>query len=275
MVAMMWFHSAVVFAQDMYQPGDEFKDCAACPLMVVVPAGAFVMGSPEDEPGRYASEGPARTVTFTEAFAIGKFEVTVEEWAACVTAGGCEGERSVEDRRLPQIDVNWDDASAYARWLSAHTGHIYRVPSEAEWEYAARGGTSTPFAWGSDKDATEICRHANAAGREADLPWVNLNCADAYEELAPVGQYPANGFGLHDMAGNLWELTADCANTSYDGAPSDGSPWLEGECAIYNVRGGSWHSEPASERPATRLAVPRAVKSFNWGFRLVRDLAAQ
>ena len=219
LVMLVSFSAATSFAQNTHQPGQEFKDCAGCPLLVVVPAGNFLMGAPASEPGRYENEGPARKVAISKPFAIGKFEVTVEEWATCVSAGGCVGESLADERRFPVIDVNWDDAHAYAIWLSAYTGQQYRLPSEAEWEYAARGGTSTPFPWGGDENATEICSYANAAGGEADLPWVNLNCAGAHEELAPVGQYPANGYGLHDMAGNLWELTEDCGNPTYEGAP--------------------------------------------------------
>ena len=180
--------AAAGLAQARPEPGTTFRDCDVCPEMIVVPAGAFVMGSPPDEPGRYDDEGPAREVTIAEPFAIGVREVTFEEWDACVAAGGCDGYEAGDEGRgrggRPVLNANWDNARAYVFWLAAVTGEAYRLPSEAEWEYAARAGASTRYGWGDEPSA----RHANG-GRGQGWP------DDGHPYTAPTGSFAANSFG--------------------------------------------------------------------------------
>ncbi len=247
-------------------PGTTFRDCDVCPEMVVVPAGSFVMGSPTDEPGRYDDEGPAHEVTIAEPFAIGVREVTFEEWDACVAAGGCEGYDAGDEGRgrggRPVLNANWDNARAYVFWLTAVTGHAYRLPSEAEWEYAARGGTSTRYSWGDEPSAA----HANG---EQDHGWPD----DGHRYTAPTGSFAANPFGLFDAHGNVWEWTADCWNESYEGAPDDGSAWLDGDCVGRVTRGGAYNGGPAYLRSAMRLKIYSQFRSYFIGFRVARSLA--
>jgi formylglycine-generating enzyme required for sulfatase activity len=237
--------------------GRVFHDCADCPEMVVIPAGEYVRGSPEAEPGRFAVEGPLAQVTIASAFAVGKFEVTFEEWDGCVAAGGCRGYRPA-DRwgrgRQPVNNVSWDDANAYVAWLSGITGKPYRLLSEAEWEYAARAGTTTPYATGLSITAAQ----ANFAG--------------GHSQVRTVGSYPANPFGLHDMLGNLSEWTEDCWNGSYGGAPANGSAWTAGNCSERVQRGGSWLTVPSALRSAKRLGESAGWRSNVIGFRVARTL---
>jgi formylglycine-generating enzyme required for sulfatase activity len=193
------------------KPGEEFKECkSGCPTMVVVPAGHFMMGSKEHEPNGRPNERPAHPVTIAKPFAVGKFEVTVAEWQACVDAGACPSNdwTGLSDR--PVSNVTWDDAGLYASWLWRMTGRSYRLLSEAEWEYAARANTATAYSFGDDQGALR------------EYAWYEGN---AQGKAHFVGQKKPNGFGLHDMHGNLAELTSDCFHSSYDGAPSDGSSW--------------------------------------------------
>ena len=232
------------------------KDCAECPEMVTVPAGSFVMGSPAGEEGRDDDEGPQRTVTIGRAFAVGKFEVTFAEWDACVAGGGCNGYRP-EDRgwgrgNRPVIYVNWNDAQAYVQWLSNRTGKRYRLLSEAEWEYVARAGTTTPFSFGNTITPAQA-RFAS-------------------DRTAAVGSFPANRFGLHDMHGNVWEWTEDCYNGSYAGAPSDGSAWRSGDCSRPVLRGGSWYNYPRYLRSAGRDGNDPSHRVNYVGFRVARTL---
>ena len=180
--------NAAVAAQAPPEPGTIFRDCAECPEMVVVPAGSYVMGSPPDEPGRYDDESPVHQVTIAEPFAIGVRELTFEEWDACVAAGGCDGYEAGDEGRgrgtRPVLNANWDNARAYVFWLAAVTGEAYRLPSEAEWEYAARAGTTTRYSWGDEPSAD----HANG---EQDHGWPD----DGYRYTAPTGSFAANGFG--------------------------------------------------------------------------------
>ena len=207
--------------------GEVFRDCAICPEMVVVPAGTFMMGSPESEERRWSDEGPRHVVTIESPFAVGVFEVTFAEWDACVEGGGCGGYRPVdegwgrEDR--PVINVSWQDAQEFARWLSRETGELYRLLSEAEWEYVARAGTRTARYWGESE--AEQCAYTN--GRDATNRaqrgggWAIVECSDGYAETAPVGMFGANRYGLYDTLGNVWEWTEDCWHRSYVGAPRD------------------------------------------------------
>ena len=215
------------------RPGKVFRDCPECPEMVVVPAGSFTMGSPSSEKGRYDGEGPQHRVTIPEPFAVGKYEVTFAEWDACVAAGGCYGHRLYDPGwgrgQRPVIVVSWEDAKAYVGWLSRKTGERYRLLSEAEWEYAARAGTRTRYHWGHSIGRNQ----ANCDG-----------CGSRWddEKTAPVGSFPANGFGLHDVHGNVWEWVEDCWHGSYAGAPTDGRAWATGgDCERRVLRGGSWN----------------------------------
>ena len=209
------------------KPGRVFRDCPECPEMVVVPAGSFMMGSDES-----SSEKPRHRVTIAKPFAVGKHEVTFAEWDACVVAGGCGGGHRPYDRgwgrgRRPVINVSWDDAKAYVLWLNRKTGKQYRLPSEAEWEYAARAGTTTRYSWGDDIGRNRA-NCANCGSR-----WDN-------EQTAPTGSFRANVFGLHDVHGNVWEWVEDCWSGDYPGAPSDGRAWTGGDCGNRVLRGGSW-----------------------------------
>ncbi len=218
--------------------GEVFRDCDHCPEMVVVPAGRFTMGSPSSESGRDSDEGPQRRVTFGAKFAVGVYEVTFAEWDACVSDGGCGGYHPDDAGwgrgRRPVMRVSWDDAQAYASWLSRETGESYRLLSEAEWEYVARAGTTTRYWWGN-----------NVGRNRANCDGCGSRWDD--ESTAPVGSFGANGFGLHDVHGNVWEWVEDCWHDSYAGAPRDGSAWLGnngGDCSRRVLRGGSWLHRP-------------------------------
>ena len=224
--------------------GRQFRDCAECPKLVVVSEETYMMGSPSSEEGRGGDEGPVHRVTIGRPFAVGVYEVTFGEWDACVSGGGCGGYRPDDGGwgrgPRPVVNVSWNDAKAYVDWLSSETGEAYRLLSEAEWEYVARAGTRTRYWWGD-----EIGRNrANCAG-----------CGSRWDggQTAPVGSFSANGFGLHDVHGNVWERVEDCWNVSYRGAPSDGSAWESGNCSRRVVRGGSWVDDPRSLRSANRI----------------------
>lgn len=258
-------------------PKDSFTDCPDCPAMVVVPSGNFLMGSRPDEKGRFDNEGPQRKVTIAKPLAVGKFEVTFAEWDACVSAGGCKyrpGDNGWGRDKRPVMRVSWDDITKdYLPWLVLKTGKPYRLLTEAEWEYAARAGSITPFSFGSDE--TDLCHYANVAdrvGKETNADWKIADCRDGYVNTAPVGSFKPNAFGLYDMHGNVLEWVQDCWNGSYRGAPSDGSAWAKGECGMRVLRGGSWAREPQYQRSATRNKYQTGTRSFSIGFRVGRAL---
>lgn len=239
-------------------PGETFRDCAECPELVVVPAGSFVMGS--DAP--HANEAPAHPVTIAKPFAIGVYEVTFDEWEACVAAKGCAetpDDHTWGKGRRPVINVTFADVGTYLAWLSRHSGHAYRLPSDAEWEYAARGGTTTTFWWGDEVGEDR----ANC--RDCGAQW-------SAKGSGPAGSFDANPFGLHDTAGNVWEWVADCWNKSHAGAPADGSPRLDGDCRYRVMRGGSWYYVSKNSRSAWRFRNDARVKSYGIGFRVLREL---
>jgi formylglycine-generating enzyme required for sulfatase activity len=230
--------------------------------MVVVPARSFIMGSPETEAGRSRYEGPQHRVIFAKPFAVGKYELTFDEWDACVADGGCKhkpGDEGWGRGRRPVIKVSWDDARAYVAWLAKKTGKGYRLLSEAEWEYAARAGSTTAYPWGQEPGTNR----ANFSGSGSQ--WSG-------EQTAPVGRFKANAFGLFDMIGNVWEWTQDCWNDSYAGAPKDGSAWLKGDCGRRVVRGGSWVYGPENARAAFRFRDGPGGRYSFLGFRLARTL---
>ena len=247
--------------------GEKFRDCPGCPEMVVVPEERFQMGSPESEAGRDDDEGPVHEVTIGRPFAVGVNEVTRGEFAWFVSAtgrsmgdscwtyeGGEWEERSGRHWRSPgfsQTDehpvvcVDWNDAQAYVRWLSGETGEAYRLLSEAEWEYVARAGTRTARYWGESESGQ--CRYANGADRTAlrhNSGWTTVDCDDGHYQTAPVGSFSANGFGLRDVLGNVYEWVEDCWNDSYAGAPRDGSAWTSGDCGRRVLRRGPRGHQP-------------------------------
>jgi len=238
------------------KPGDTFRDCAECPELVVLPAGSFRMGSSNND-----REEPVHEVSIGSPFAIGVREVTFEEWDRCVDDGGCKfrpADRGWGRGNRPAINVSWLDAKEYVTWLTRKTGHTYRLPTEAEWEYAARGGTASPYWWGRSVGT----RHANC--RECST--------GESERTLPVGSYKANPFGLYDTAGNAAEWVEDCWNDSYQGAPTDGSAWTTGQCRLRVLRGGSFDSQSDYVRSNSRFRYDSDVRYSGNGFRVVRQL---
>jgi formylglycine-generating enzyme required for sulfatase activity len=246
------------------KPGDPFRECAKdCPEMIVVPAGQFMMGSPVTEKGRFRNEGPQHLVRITRPFAVSKFDVTFADWDACTSFGGCPREGGASDNRWGRgeqlINVNWDDAQHYVKWLRTMTGKEYRLLSEAEWEYAARAGTTTAFYWGDETGKN------NANCHRCESPWDN-------RQTSPAGSFKPNAFGLYDMAGNVWQWVQDCYRENYDGAPMDGKPRTDGDCKHYVIRGGSWIDIPPRLRSANRLWGPPVDRVYILGFRVGRAL---
>jgi formylglycine-generating enzyme required for sulfatase activity len=234
----------------------EIKDCATCPPLVSLPGGTFTMGSDSGDP----SEKPAHRVAIATPFAIGKYEVTIAQWNACVGAGGCSkpGADAKGAPNTPVRDVSWDDAQQYVKWLSKLSGKSYRLPTEAEWEYAARGGTTTRFWWGEKMES------GKADCKDCGPPWTQSG------PLA-VGSFAANPFGLHDVNGSVWEWVEDCWHSSYKGAPANGHAWETPNCRERVIRGGSWR-EGASYMPSsTRFKYAASVRDGQNGFRVARD----
>jgi formylglycine-generating enzyme required for sulfatase activity len=227
-----------------------------------------MMGSPASEAGRYEIEGTQRRVS-VPAFAAGKFEVTWNEYTACVSAGGCA---SLEDDGFgggarPVTNVSWNEAVTYTKWLSTTTGQTYRLLSEAEWEYAARAGTPSAYWWG------ESASHAYANYGMDTCCGGLASGADRWVDTSPAGSFPANGFGLHDMHGNVWEWVQDCYAETYSaGQPSNGSAFTSGSCSNRVSRGGAWSNFPQYLRSAFRGRYD-PTNRFNYlGFRVARTL---
>ena len=279
------------------QVGRVFRDCEGCPEMVVVSAGSFEMGSPSSEEGRDDDEGPVHRVTIGERFAVGVREVTRGEYRRFVRATGHSAGDSCwtyesgdwEDRRgrnwedpgyeqtdgHPVVCVNWEDAKGYVEWLSRETGAGYRLLSEAEWEYVARAGSKGARYWGGSEAGQ--CGHANGGDgalkrHYSDWKWKTVSCNDGHVHTAPVGSFGRNGFGLHDVHGNVWEWVEDCWNGSYAGAPSDGRAWERGDCRRRVLRGGSWGLGPRFLRSAIRLRLTSGIRYNDFGFRVARTL---
>ncbi len=285
--------SAPQAADSPRAPGSTFRDCDTCPEMVVVPSGSFVMGG---APG----PGPA-VIQVSRAFALGRNEVTRGEYARFIAASGYEprtgcrnwdpallrfnddARRSWQNPATPveAVDdhpvtcVSFLDARAYVEWLARETGQRYRLASEAEWEYAARGGATTAFPWG---DAPEDgCESANTYDVTADagyhLGWAHAGCRDGFADVARVGLLQANAFNLHDMIGNVREWVQDCATNSYVGRPRDARAWeWLGGCKLRIQRGGSWLTPPDASRSAARAAAAEGDRSDDAGFRVAREL---
>jgi formylglycine-generating enzyme required for sulfatase activity len=292
-------------------PGQAFRDCPNCPDMVWVPAGGFTMGvSAADEARQGVAAAvlgralPLHKVTFSAPFAVGKYPVTRAQFRAFVDESGyktkddcytyhmADGHSVYEDAPgyswrepgIPQTDdhpvicVDWNDAQAYAGWLSRKTGKTYRLLSEAEYEYAARARTDTLFYWGDDRD--QSCAFANLAdlaqGRSlgGGAPMsreYRAQCDDGYALTSPVGHYKPNAFGLYDMLGNVWEWVADCWNPTYQGAPADGSAWTAGDCDEHGTRGGSYGNTIWFAHAGARAFKDYDYRGHSFGFRVARS----
>jgi formylglycine-generating enzyme required for sulfatase activity len=242
------------------QPKESFKECGDCPEMVVVPAGEFIMGSPLSEAGRKVPEGPQRKVTIARPFAVGRHEVTFAEWDACAEAGGCKhtpGDEGWGRGRRPVINVTWEHAKEYVAWLSSKIGKTYRLLSEAEWEYAARAGATTRYAFGdtiTTKQAQFSEGEVGSAGK-----------------TAKVGSFEANSFGLFDMHGNVWEWVEDTWH-AYHRAPIDGTA-RSGSHFTNVLRGGSWRGLAVHLRSAVRDYKTKEQYNDQLGFRVARSLS--
>jgi formylglycine-generating enzyme required for sulfatase activity len=263
--AQVWPHVLNGTQERALKPGDSFQECAhTCPEMVVLPAGSFTMGPP--------TMWKKHRVTLAKAFAVSKYEVTFNDWEACVAGGGCNGFKPNDQPngrgQHPVVNVNWNDAQAYVAWFSQVTDKTYRLLSEAEYEYAARAGTTTVYPWGDDikLDGRTMANCVGCGGSEWDY------------KVALVGQFPPNKFGLYDMVGNILEWTEDCFHLeSYEGAPADGSSWLGdngGDCSARIARGSVFMHGPDQLRPEYRTRVFPDSRTNTIGFRVARTLSA-
>lgn len=278
----------------VYTAGMQVKDCATCPDMIVVPKGEFIQGSSTSELGREPNEGPQHNVRLDYNLAVGKFEVTLQQFEQFISATdyplrGCttyeegswkyrndrgwESPGFHQDQTEPVTCVSWEDARYYTDWLKKKTGNDYRLLSASEWEYIARAGTDTSRNWG---DTSELaCRHTNIADQttqEKYPGWEIHDCKDGYVYTAPVEDLKPNNFGIYATLGNVFEWVEDCWNDSYQGAPSDGSSWSEGDCSKRSLRGGSWYSQPNYVRSAFRNRFNADVRASTIGFRVALEL---
>lgn len=257
--------------------GTVFRDCKDCPELVVLPAGTFTMGTPDDEIGRQPDEGPQHEVTFKKPFAMSRFQVLTGEWNAYLRDTGYvmpDGDKRpgreciagkprypITDRQ-PAVCMDYKEAQAYVAWLSKKTGKTYHMVSESMREYAARGGTTGPFPFPMDEGKEySIAKHANTYGPE-----------DGFSFTAPAGSFAPNAFGLYDLHGNVYEWVADCRNKDYVGAPTDGSAWLTGECGVQQIRGNDWTEAPIFSRSGNRNGLYPHNRGDWLSFRVVRDL---
>jgi formylglycine-generating enzyme required for sulfatase activity len=260
-------YKLVNLRKDFSKSGEIFQDCTSCPEMVVVPAGTFLMGSPNTEINRRGDEGPQHKVVIRKPFAVSRFEITFDQWDVCFAAGGCDTKLAFSHwgrGRQPVVEVSWDDATQFALWISKRTGRPYRLLSEAEWEYAARGVTDsslehTMYSWG------------NTVGQE------NANCNNCvipprWHATAPVGSFKPNAFGLYDMLGNASEWVQDCYKGSYFDAPSDAKAAIEKEDCSRIYRGGSFNTIARDLRLARRSFTFQNSKDVDIGFRVARIL---
>jgi formylglycine-generating enzyme required for sulfatase activity len=300
---LLWLAAPASLPAEAPRPaGTVFRSCDGCPDMVAIPAGQFVMGTPgaQAAAGAAGAEPDAIVVRIPRAFAIGRTEVTRAQYARFIADSGHEPQtgcrtwdpartRFHEDARRgwrdpatpsilqddhPVSCVSFLDARAYVQWLARETGARYRLPSEAEWEYAARAGSSTLRPWGDDPAGS--CEHANTYDRTAQaqyrLGWPAAGCRDGFADLAPAGQFRANAFGLQDMIGNLREWVADCVTGSYVGRPADARAWeWLGGCRERALRGGSWVTPPELSRSAHRAGAGGDERADDLGFRVALD----
>jgi formylglycine-generating enzyme required for sulfatase activity len=281
--------------------GGMFKECEDCPGMVVIAPGEFRMGAEGGEEGR--PEGPVRTVRIARPFAVGRYEITTGQYAAFIeesdhpSSQGCNmwtpasrrattipehdwrnpGYGRAPKEMEPVVCVSWNDAKAYTEWLTRKTGHRYRLPTEAEWEYVARAGSSSTFPWGEDPELA--CKHANvfdASAADPSKPWPHTRCSDGHPGVAPIAQFTPNAFGLYDVIGNVWEWLEDCYYAPFPpDAPTDGNAMQApggAACERRAVRGGSWQSTVMRNRPTFRGRDPATLVTWIFGFRVARDL---
>ena len=244
-------------AQDL-KPGTLFKDCNACPEMVVLPVGSFSMGSTKG----HKREQPVQNITMNKPLAAARYETTFQEWDACHSAGGCT--KNVLDRgwgrgRRPVMNVLYADALEYTAWLSQKTGHTYRLPSEAEWEYAARAGTSTEHWWG------DIMKKGAANCRKCGTQWSGI-------QSAPVGSFKPNPWGLFDVHGNVMEYVQDCWSKNHEGLPLNARPKKTKNCQSRVIKSGAWYYLPKVSRSASRARNDTRVFSYFIGFRVFREI---
>lgn len=253
-----------------FTPGQTFRDCTGCPEMIVIRGGSFTMGSPSDEAGR-ADERPQHQVSI-RMFAVAKYETTFDEWGACVRSGGCDGytprnHPSWGRENLPVVGVSWNDAKSFLHWIGQQSGKSYRLLTEAEWEYAARAGTTSPFSTGD----TITPEQANFDGRFIFSENGRYDPKGTFRGMpVRVGSFSANAWGLFDMHGNVGEWTEDCHKESYDYAPLNGSAVTTGDCLYRVIRGGSWTNLPQDVRSAKRSKSSPSARS--WGFRVARTI---
>ncbi len=269
------YTAQAIAAIDNLRPkaGKTFKDCNNCPTMVSIPAGTATLGAGGGDINARPNEKPARPVTFANMFAISVTEITFNDWQACVSGGVCKeikNDNGWGRGRRPVINVSWDDAQNYIAWLSKTTGHNYSLPSEAQWEYVARGGDNSIYIGGSPK---ALCAFANGAGSESGLKWANNECSDpAPDRTMPTGSLSANNFGVKDIIGNVAEWTLDCNTLNLRDAPTDGSADGRGSCSQRVTRGGSWFSGAKDLRYTARLMQRRGDRNDFTGFRVVRKI---
>ena len=274
---------------DQLSTGNSFSECRNCPTMVVLPAGEFLMGSPQGESERRENE-VQRRIHFDKKFAISDAPITWLQWEACVRDRYCEGQEVDDSLRLapdgtvnenyreygrgyrPVVGVNWYDAQNYVGWLNWKTGNddAYRLTSEAEWEYAARAGSSTAFPWGDSLDYN----YGNFGKRESGLGGMAEGADRWVDETSPVRSFPPNAWGIYDMHGNVFEWTQDCYQEDLSNAPVDGSANTEGDCSVRVFRSGTFLSNPYMQRTARRAApYPVSLRGRNYlGFRVVKTL---
>jgi formylglycine-generating enzyme required for sulfatase activity len=291
------------------KPGDSFADCEHCPEVVIVPAGKAVIGASLEEEERHGMSPvnrgksiPLHEVAFARPFAMGKYPVTIAQFRQFVNETGYRASNScftqyyndghyiyekargyswrapgfAQEDDHPVVCVSAEDAEAYAEWLSKKTGHAYALPSEAQYEYALRAGTTTSYFWGEDR--SRACEYSNQpdldqarATNSPSGPDYRFQCSDGFAFTSPVGSFKPNPWGLYDMQGNIWEWTADCWNDNYEGAPTDGSAWKTGDCDARPSRGGSYGNAVHSAYAGVRAPRHASYNGHSWGFRIVRN----
>lgn len=257
------------------KPGDTFRDCVDCPEMVVIPAGSFIMGSPTTDGGRQKHEGPQHRRVIEKPLAVSKFEITFADWQACLSRQGCENYLPRDEGwgggKRPVVNVSWDDANQFVKWLTKDSGVEYRLLSEAEWEYAARAGTTTAFSTGGvirPDQANFYTQYTYDAYAEG-LP------ATYHDKALPVGMFRPNKFGLYDVHGNAWEWVEDCGDSLFDGyqnASEKGAVVTISNCYSRVIRGGCWNSFPVNLRSTARDTAAHLSRNTSIGFRIARTL---
>ncbi len=252
-------HVLATAQETALRPKAEFKECTDCPIMIVVSGGTFMMGSLTSEKDRNKDEGPQHEVTIARSFAVSKFEVTFDQWEACIQYGGCTRAGSpFGGGKQPTINITWDDAKGYVNWLLRLTGQPYRLLTEAEWEYAARAGSVGSYSFEGDTSLLD------------EYAWYRGNSGSRSH---PVGEKKPNVFGLYDMHGNVSEWVEDCYHENYSGEPpTDGSAWTTGDCGRRMMRGGPWNGDPRYLRSANRNWSTSDLRRTDLGFRVGRTL---